>query len=48
VGTADRFTDYVPQWLAAGATWIGGCCRSTPDDIRLVRSAVDGFRFATT
>ena len=22
VGTADRFTTYVPQWLDAGATWI--------------------------
>lgn len=44
VGTADRFTTYVPQWLAAGATWIGGCCRTTPDDIRWVRREVDAFR----
>ena len=44
VGTADRFTTYVPQWLGAGATWIGGCCRSTPDDIARVRAQVDAFR----
>ncbi|WP_434636107.1 homocysteine S-methyltransferase [Klebsiella sp. I138] len=25
--------DYLPQWLAAGAKLIGGCCRTTPDDI---------------
>ncbi|MGP9499996.1 homocysteine S-methyltransferase [Halomonas sp. AOP43-D1-4] len=24
----------VEQWLAAGAAGIGGCCRTTPDDIR--------------
>ena len=41
VGTADRFTAYVPRWLSAGASWIGGCCRTTPDDIRLVRADVD-------
>ena len=24
---------YLPQWLAAGAKLIGGCCRTTPKDI---------------
>ncbi|MDQ8574735.1 homocysteine S-methyltransferase, partial [Klebsiella aerogenes] len=24
---------YLPQWLAAGARLIGGCCRTTPQDI---------------
>lgn len=43
VGTADRFTAYVPTWLEAGARWIGGCCRTTPDDIRVVRAEVDAF-----
>ena len=43
VGTADRFTAYVPAWLEAGARWIGGCCRTTPDDIRRVRTDVDAF-----
>jgi len=43
VGTADRFTAHVPTWLEAGARWIGGCCRTTPDDIRRVRADVDAF-----
>lgn len=25
--------DYLPEWLAAGARLIGGCCRTTPADI---------------
>lgn len=43
VGDADRFTAYVPAWLNAGASWIGGCCRTTPEDIRRVREDVDAF-----
>ncbi|USS84923.1 homocysteine S-methyltransferase [Fructilactobacillus myrtifloralis] len=27
------FAEVVPSWLAAGATIIGGCCRTTPADI---------------
>lgn len=40
-GTATRFTTYLDGWIAAGATWIGGCCRTTPDDIRVVRAYLD-------
>lgn len=39
-GAADRFTTYVPSWLKAGATWVGGCCRTTPEDIRRVRELI--------
>jgi len=42
-GTASRFTHYVPAWLAAGVSWIGGCCRTTPHDIGQVRAAVAAF-----
>ena len=28
------------QWVAAGASGIGGCCRVTPDDIATIRAAV--------
>jgi homocysteine S-methyltransferase len=42
-GSADRFTTYVSRWLHAGAQWIGGCCRTTPEDIRRVRAEVDAF-----
>ncbi len=40
-GTAMRFTEYVDEWIDAGAAWIGGCCRTTPADIRRVRDAVN-------
>ncbi len=41
-GTASRFTAHVSEWLTAGASWIGGCCRTTPADIRLVRATIEG------
>jgi homocysteine S-methyltransferase len=36
VGNADclRISDYVRDWYGAGARLVGGCCRSTPEDIR--------------
>ena len=30
------FADPVRHWRAAGAQLIGGCCRTTPDDIRIM------------
>lgn len=33
-GSATPYHDYVRQWYEAGARLIGGCCRTTPDDIR--------------
>lgn len=32
----------VDAWRAAGATVIGGCCRTTPSDIARVRAALEG------
>lgn len=29
---------YLPQWLAAGAKLIGGCCRTTPKDIAALKA----------
>ncbi len=29
----EALVGYLPQWLKAGAKLIGGCCRSTPEDI---------------
>jgi homocysteine S-methyltransferase len=43
-GTATRFTTYLDEWLDAGVSWIGGCCRTTPVDIRRVREVVDRRR----
>lgn len=37
---AKSFSELVPKWQAAGASMIGGCCRTTPDDIREVAAAI--------
>lgn len=28
------------EWLAAGANWIGGCCRTGPEQVRQIRRAL--------
>ena len=33
-GSPTPYRDFVRQWYDAGARLIGGCCRTTPDDIR--------------
>jgi len=33
---AKSFSDYTKQWYQAGARIIGGCCRTTPEDIRSI------------
>ena len=33
-GSATPYHEFVRQWYEAGARLIGGCCRTTPDDIR--------------
>lgn len=33
-GSPTPYRDLVRQWYEAGARLIGGCCRTTPDDIR--------------
>ncbi len=37
----DEFAGFVPAIISAGANFIGGCCGTTPEHIRLVRAAVD-------
>ncbi|HJR80995.1 MAG TPA: homocysteine S-methyltransferase [Anaerolineales bacterium] len=34
----DSFGDEAREWYRAGARLIGGCCRTTPDDIRVIAS----------
>ncbi|TDH67629.1 hypothetical protein CCR75_005324 [Bremia lactucae] len=29
--------EYLPKWYEAGARFFGGCCRTSPDDIRAIR-----------
>jgi homocysteine S-methyltransferase len=40
-GTAVAFDGLVQGWRAAGARLIGGCCRTTPADIRAISAALD-------
>ena len=35
-GSPTPYGDFVRQWQEAGAQLIGGCCRTTPDDIRAI------------
>ncbi|MWB99777.1 homocysteine S-methyltransferase [Agromyces seonyuensis] len=32
----------VAEWVAAGVTWVGGCCRVGPEDITAIAAAVAG------
>ena len=34
--TPAEFTAYVPQLIEAGASFIGGCCGTTPEFIKAV------------
>ncbi|HEY3556896.1 MAG TPA: homocysteine S-methyltransferase [Kribbella sp.] len=38
VGDGTGPADYAQGWIAAGATYVGGCCRVGPDDIRALSS----------
>lgn len=29
------------EWVQQGATWVGGCCGTTPDDIRQMRASLE-------
>ncbi|MEO3814844.1 homocysteine S-methyltransferase [Sphaerisporangium sp. B11E5] len=42
-GIADpvEFATAAVQWRDAGATYIGGCCRTTPEHIRLIRDRLE-------
>jgi methionine synthase I (cobalamin-dependent) len=37
--TPDKFAKVVPDLIAAGASFIGGCCGTTPEFIRAVKRA---------
>ncbi len=39
-GSASGFALPAQRWYAAGARLIGGCCRTTPDDVRSIRQAL--------
>ena len=37
----DEFASFTPALIEAGANFIGGCCGTTPEHIRAIRTAVD-------
>jgi 5-methyltetrahydrofolate--homocysteine methyltransferase len=39
-----QFAAFVPELVAAGANFIGGCCGTTPDHIRAVQAAVKSLK----
>ena len=38
--SADHWRKLARQWRDAGADWIGGCCRTSPEHIRAIRAAL--------
>jgi 5-methyltetrahydrofolate--homocysteine methyltransferase len=42
-GTPELMADYVRLALDAGARIIGGCCGTTPEHIRAMRAAMEGY-----
>ena len=32
----ERFAEYLPEWLDAGASYIGGCCGACAEHLRLL------------
>ena len=43
----DSFGEHAREWYEAGARLIGGCCRTTPEDIRVIASWVRPARSRT-
>ncbi|KAF4320311.1 hypothetical protein BBO99_00000467 [Phytophthora kernoviae] len=40
-GGPSSWDEFVPTWFSAGARFFGGCCRTSPDDIRAIRELFD-------
>ena len=40
-GNPENIITHVESWLEMGYSWIGGCCRVTPDDISQIRKIFD-------
>lgn len=36
--------NYLPEWLKLGVTYIGGCCRTTSEDIKSFRKYIDSIQ----
>ncbi|KAG6576350.1 Homocysteine S-methyltransferase [Phytophthora cinnamomi] len=40
-GGPSSWEEFLPKWYDAGARFFGGCCRTSPDDIRAIREYFD-------
>ncbi len=40
----EEMASHIPELLNAGANIVGGCCGTTPENIRKIREAVDGYK----
>lgn len=45
--TPDDFGTWAPKLLQAGATYIGGCCGTTPNHIAAIKKSLDGCSIPT-
>lgn len=43
----EDFVSYVGEWHEAGATLVGGCCRTTPNTIKAISTALYNKAFNT-
>jgi methionine synthase I (cobalamin-dependent) len=43
-GTPEQFARMLPQWVAAGASMVGGCCGTTEEHVRAMATARAAFR----
>ncbi|MGO2078261.1 MAG: homocysteine S-methyltransferase family protein, partial [Staphylococcus equorum] len=37
---SDEIIEQVPKWLMEGVQIIGGCCQTTPEDIKKIRHSM--------
>ncbi|AQT82681.1 homocysteine S-methyltransferase [Mycolicibacterium litorale] len=45
VGDPGLNIDLAPQWVAAGARIVGGCCRVRPDEVAAMKAAISAHAF---
>ena len=41
--TPEEFGQYILRMAQAGATFLGGCCGTTPEHIRVIKNLLKGF-----